>query len=182
MHLKRSNSNLSLRPRRSFTDVSSPATLQHQDEEETTDQQRLLSKEEATVLSGFDDWDDGDGDPDHQGHYRQTDMRSVWRFIMIGACIGFGFLIFKVVVLKYGHSAESMKHHHGVEQLFDNGTALFGPTLILVSLDGFRNDYLQRGVTPHLAKLGRICFPFVFYTFCFLYIDSHACIALFIPV
>lgn len=28
------------------------------------------------------------------------------------------------------------------------------PPLFLVSLDGFRADYLQRNVTPHLAQLG----------------------------
>lgn len=100
----------------------------------------------------------------HYDHdHRDQDMRSVWRFIMIGACIGFGFLFFKIIVLKFGHSAESMKHHHGVEELYNNGTAQFGPTLILVSLDGFRNDYLQRGVTPHLDKLGTIRRPLSFF-------------------
>lgn len=32
-------------------------------------------------------------------------------------------------------------------------TAAPPPTLILVSIDGFRNDFLQRGLTPNLARL-----------------------------
>ncbi|KAJ1728326.1 hypothetical protein LPJ61_004091 [Coemansia biformis] len=39
--------------------------------------------------------------------------------------------------------------------LVSNGTHLFRPTLVLVSLDGFRADYLGRGLTPNLVRLGR---------------------------
>ncbi|CAG8594186.1 8460_t:CDS:2, partial [Paraglomus occultum] len=34
-----------------------------------------------------------------------------------------------------------------------NGTHGFNKTLIIVSLDGFRNDYLKRGLTPNIQKL-----------------------------
>ncbi|KAL1955923.1 hypothetical protein VTO42DRAFT_7996 [Malbranchea cinnamomea] len=34
--------------------------------------------------------------------------------------------------------------------LFSNGTSLFAPTTILISLDGFRADFLTRGLTPTL--------------------------------
>ncbi len=34
--------------------------------------------------------------------------------------------------------------------LLSNGTATFAPTTILISLDGFRADFLQRGLTPTL--------------------------------
>ena len=37
--------------------------------------------------------------------------------------------------------------------LLSNGTAIFAPTTILISLDGFRADFLQRGITPTLNKL-----------------------------
>lgn len=33
-----------------------------------------------------------------------------------------------------------------------NGTSLFAPTTILISLDGFRADFLQRGLTPTLNR------------------------------
>lgn len=37
-----------------------------------------------------------------------------------------------------------------VQVMFNNGSALFAPTTILISLDGFRADFLQRGITPRL--------------------------------
>ncbi|KAJ2806826.1 hypothetical protein H4R21_000715 [Coemansia helicoidea] len=39
--------------------------------------------------------------------------------------------------------------------LASNGTHEFRSTLILVSLDGFRADYLGRGLSPNLVRLGR---------------------------
>ncbi|KAI8324475.1 Phosphodiest-domain-containing protein [Martensiomyces pterosporus] len=60
------------------------------------------------------------------------------------------------------HRHHSNNHHHQQqqierkgEQLSSNGTHWFRPTLILVSLDGFRPDYLDRGITPALLRLGR---------------------------
>ena len=37
---------------------------------------------------------------------------------------------------------------------FYNGTDYFDTTVIYLSLDGFRNDYLDRKVTPHLDAIG----------------------------
>lgn len=39
------------------------------------------------------------------------------------------------------------------QPLLSNGTALFAPTTILISLDGFRADFLDRGLTPALNSL-----------------------------
>jgi predicted AlkP superfamily pyrophosphatase or phosphodiesterase len=36
--------------------------------------------------------------------------------------------------------------------LLSNGTTLFAPTTILISLDGFRADFLNRGLTPTLSR------------------------------
>ncbi|PIA18824.1 type I phosphodiesterase/nucleotide pyrophosphatase/phosphate transferase, partial [Coemansia reversa NRRL 1564] len=36
-----------------------------------------------------------------------------------------------------------------------NGTHMFQPTLILVSIDGFRPDYMDRGITPNLQHIGQ---------------------------
>ncbi|KAJ2743369.1 hypothetical protein GGI20_003805 [Coemansia sp. BCRC 34301] len=53
------------------------------------------------------------------------------------------------------------KHHPADTQdqansrLVSNGTHWFQPTLILISLDGFRADYLDRGITPELLRIGR---------------------------
>ncbi|KAJ2901087.1 hypothetical protein IWW38_000052 [Coemansia aciculifera] len=51
------------------------------------------------------------------------------------------------------HSAEP--HSQGNSRLLSNGTHWFEPTIILVSLDGFRADYLDRGITPELLRIGR---------------------------
>ncbi|KAG1256920.1 hypothetical protein G6F68_009552 [Rhizopus microsporus] len=40
-------------------------------------------------------------------------------------------------------------------QLFFNGTTYFDTTVILLSLDGFRNDYLDRKVTPNIENIGK---------------------------
>lgn len=40
-------------------------------------------------------------------------------------------------------------------QALSNGTHLFAPTTILISLDGFRADFLHRNLTPHLSSLIR---------------------------
>jgi len=37
-------------------------------------------------------------------------------------------------------------------ELFSNGTSTFAPTTILISLDGFRADFLHRGITPTLNQ------------------------------
>jgi predicted AlkP superfamily pyrophosphatase or phosphodiesterase len=42
----------------------------------------------------------------------------------------------------------------GAEKLYHNGTDYFASTVVLISLDGFRPDYLNRGVTPHLRRFG----------------------------
>ncbi|KAJ1844148.1 hypothetical protein LPJ73_005258, partial [Coemansia sp. RSA 2703] len=39
--------------------------------------------------------------------------------------------------------------------LLSNGTHMFRPTVILVSIDGFRADYLDRGISPSLVHLGK---------------------------
>jgi hypothetical protein len=40
-------------------------------------------------------------------------------------------------------------------QAISNGSSLFLPTTILISLDGFRADYMQRGLTQGLNTLFR---------------------------
>ncbi|KAJ2359123.1 hypothetical protein GGF43_000289 [Coemansia sp. RSA 2618] len=51
------------------------------------------------------------------------------------------------------HRPANAHAHDG--QLLSNGTHMFRPTLVLVSLDGFRADYLDRGLTPNLLNIGK---------------------------
>jgi predicted AlkP superfamily pyrophosphatase or phosphodiesterase len=46
-------------------------------------------------------------------------------------------------------------HERGAEKLYYNGTDYFASTVILISLDGFRPDYLNRGITPHMRQFGK---------------------------
>ncbi|CAO3610014.1 unnamed protein product [Cunninghamella blakesleeana] len=46
----------------------------------------------------------------------------------------------------------STRPYDKIDKSYYNGTHYYGPTVILISLDGFRNDYLQRGVTPNLLN------------------------------
>lgn len=69
-----------------------------------------------------------------------------WLFIHSLIAIGFAILVLASWKLSKGRkSAKSSKLH-----LLSNGTALFAPTTIIISLDGFRADFLQRGITPRL--------------------------------
>ncbi|KAJ1813007.1 hypothetical protein LPJ56_005311, partial [Coemansia sp. RSA 2599] len=52
-------------------------------------------------------------------------------------------------------TAEGLAEHSDAQQLIWNGTHWFRPTLILVSLDGFRADYLERGISPSLVRIGK---------------------------
>ncbi|KAF1731150.1 putative pyrophosphatase/phosphodiesterase [Beauveria bassiana] len=75
--------------------------------------------------------------------------RSWRRWLLIHALIAIGFTILVLVAWKLTKA----KKHGGaaVEDRFvSNGTALFGPTTLVVSLDGFRADFLSRGLTPNL--------------------------------
>ncbi|KAK4052450.1 hypothetical protein OIV83_002252 [Microbotryomycetes sp. JL201] len=54
-----------------------------------------------------------------------------------------------------GGAKDAEKHLQDTSNLRWNGTHWFEPTVILVSLDGVRPDYLEQGVTPHLSEIGR---------------------------
>lgn len=68
-----------------------------------------------------------------------------WLPIIIGMVVLFG-------ILAYGAVRASKPTRSGI-QSFSNGTHTFKPTTIVISLDGFRADFLQRGLTPSLTAL-----------------------------
>jgi hypothetical protein len=43
----------------------------------------------------------------------------------------------------------------GSDTLYSNGTHEFKKTVLMVSIDGLRADYLDRGLTPHLLNISR---------------------------
>jgi predicted AlkP superfamily pyrophosphatase or phosphodiesterase len=77
--------------------------------------------------------------------------RTWWRWIFIYALIAVGFAMLVLIAWKM-----SKKHRHVFStpkkhEFLSNGTALFAPTTIIISLDGFRADFLERGLTPRLS-------------------------------
>ncbi|KAI1360348.1 alkaline-phosphatase-like protein [Xylaria arbuscula] len=67
-----------------------------------------------------------------------------WIFIYTTIAVAFTFL----VLLAWKVSVD--KKRSMSTQLKSNGTALFAPTTLIISLDGFRADFLTRGLTPRL--------------------------------
>ncbi|KAI0439631.1 alkaline-phosphatase-like protein [Xylaria telfairii] len=67
-----------------------------------------------------------------------------WLFIYTIVAIAFAML----VLLAWKLSVD--KKRSMATQLKSNGTALFAPTTLIISLDGFRADFLTRGLTPRL--------------------------------
>lgn len=73
--------------------------------------------------------------------------RGRWqKWVFLHLLIGVGFTILVLVAWRLSLNRKILP----VQSMFNNGTALFAPTTILISLDGFRADFLQRGITPRL--------------------------------
>lgn len=79
--------------------------------------------------------------------------RSWRRWVLIHSLIAIGFAILVLMAWKL---SKNKKHVVSPKQDYvSNGTALFAPTTIIISLDGFRADFLQRDITPRLNALVR---------------------------
>ncbi|KAI8294425.1 putative pyrophosphatase/phosphodiesterase [Colletotrichum sp. SAR11_240] len=77
----------------------------------------------------------------------KTEKRRSWRrSLFIYGMISVGFAILVLVAWKLSMNRNSARQ----AEFVSNGTALFAPTTIIISLDGFRADFLQRGLTPRL--------------------------------
>ncbi|KZO93653.1 Phosphodiest-domain-containing protein [Calocera viscosa TUFC12733] len=84
-------------------------------------------------------------------------LRSLLR--TAGICIAvivFGLCAGKAVSALYKISPPSKGTGKGdADVLLSNGTHQFKSTVIMVSLDGLRADYVDRGITPHLLEISR---------------------------
>jgi hypothetical protein len=69
----------------------------------------------------------------------------MWCFIHLLIAVGFS-----ILVLVSWRLSLRRRNRSPTQELMSNGTALFAPTTILISLDGFRADFLKRGITPNL--------------------------------
>ncbi|KAH7316599.1 alkaline-phosphatase-like protein [Stachybotrys elegans] len=79
----------------------------------------------------------------------QSKRGRTWRrWLLIHTLIAIGFAILVLVAWKLSKNRRAAAS--ATQEYVSNGTALFAPTTIILSLDGFRADFLQRGLTPRL--------------------------------
>ncbi|ROT37615.1 Phosphodiest-domain-containing protein [Sodiomyces alkalinus F11] len=76
--------------------------------------------------------------------------RNCRRWVFLHTLVAVGFAILVLVAWKLSLNNNSAKTKTKLPDLVSNGTALFAPTTIIISLDGFRADFLQRELTPRL--------------------------------
>ncbi|KYG43388.1 hypothetical protein M433DRAFT_71773 [Acidomyces richmondensis BFW] len=90
-----------------------------------------------------------------QARQRQSKRSRLFKFAMIHVVIIIAFL----AALYGAWLASNSKHHtrgtRYVPQQLSNGSHIFAPTTILISLDGFRADFLHRNLTPTLSEFVR---------------------------
>ncbi len=109
-------------------------------------------KDGSTTGDSSDRDDSDEMDRRHLGMMAQENVqrrRSWRRWLLIHALIAIGFTILVLVAWKL---SKAKKHNGAIvkDRFVSNGTALFGPTTLVISLDGFRADFLSRGLTPRL--------------------------------
>ncbi|KAG2151565.1 nucleotide pyrophosphatase [Suillus bovinus] len=107
----------------------------------------------------------------------------------IGFSILLSFILTTTLFELYPHTRYDTKT--GKDLLHSNGTHEFKKTVLMVSIDGFRADYLDRGLTPHLLDISRegvrakymkpvfptLTFPNHWSLMTGLYAESHGIIA-----
>ncbi|EPE03931.1 ectonucleotide pyrophosphatase phosphodiesterase 1 [Ophiostoma piceae UAMH 11346] len=116
--------------------------------------------------SDRDDQEDGDGllgESRSQGQSRQGQSWrkrngfTCGRWALLYSLISVAFVLlvlgaWKMTLVKKAQQKEQESHKAvgGIKTLVSNGTALFAPTTLIISLDGFRADFVNRGLTPRL--------------------------------
>ena len=95
---------------------------------------------DASSQSSSDFEDDEDEKATYPAPAKKRRLFGIF-LIIFGLFIAFGFLAFRV-------SNKRASRLNPQDTRFSNGTHSFRPTTILISLDGFRADFLNRGLTP----------------------------------
>jgi predicted AlkP superfamily pyrophosphatase or phosphodiesterase len=119
------------------------------------DGELMYEMEEGGMKDGSSTGDSSDRDDSGELDRRRlnavadakAERSRTWRrtlFIYVTIIVGFVILVLAAWRLSLEHRATS------VEGYISNGSALFAPTTLIISLDGFRADFLNRGLTPRL--------------------------------
>jgi predicted AlkP superfamily pyrophosphatase or phosphodiesterase len=86
------------------------------------------------------------------GEERRSRKGGWTRWLFVHTLIAIAFAILVLLAWKLSMRKRSLANH---QDYVSNGTALFAPTTIIISLDGFRADFLNRGLTPRLNAFVR---------------------------
>ncbi|KAG2218375.1 hypothetical protein INT45_013326 [Circinella minor] len=73
----------------------------------------------------------------------------IWRYTLLAIFLAMFLIMFKIVLVIIVHS-EMIER--GPDRVLFNGTEYFDPLVVLVSLDGFQENYLHRNITPNLVQ------------------------------
>lgn len=87
----------------------------------------------------------------HLADVKRLRKRDRRRWIWIYFSIAAAFALLAFAAWKLSARSAAFK----AQPLVSNGTALFAPTTIIISLDGFRADFLHRNITPRLSAFVR---------------------------
>ncbi|OBZ83013.1 hypothetical protein A0J61_08934 [Choanephora cucurbitarum] len=151
--LHHSDSSLSLRTRK--------ANQEHKPPTESTAKKSYVVDERvfASDLASADEFEENDnllsnsevidmGDIYHPSHKDKKPSRPYSMAVVWQICFFMVVLVFLAFM-----GMEGTRRFKINRKAFYNGTDYFDTTVIYLSLDGFRNDYLDRKVTPHLDAI-----------------------------
>ncbi|KAK3935681.1 alkaline-phosphatase-like protein [Diplogelasinospora grovesii] len=133
------------------------------DAEHGEDGELMYEMEEGGMKEGSSTGESSDRDDsdevDRRGLLSLADAKAKrsrnWRrWLLIHAMIAVAFAILVLLAWKLS-MGRTRRNGHGQQRLLSNGTAMFAPTTILISLDGFRADFLTRDITPRLSAFIR---------------------------
>ncbi|KUL89688.1 hypothetical protein ZTR_00478 [Talaromyces verruculosus] len=148
--------------RRIFSPTSGPVRIGKRDRSRRRERKRSIQgkpHQEGDLMfemeEGFRDFSDDDSiDSFNLGEKDVDDWQDKppKRGLCVRLTLVFSAIFVLFLILLLGAYKASKDTHTTRRDLLSNGTALFAPTTIVVSLDGFRADFLNRGLSPTLSK------------------------------
>ncbi|KAE8552343.1 hypothetical protein EYB25_006237 [Talaromyces marneffei] len=151
--------------RRIFSPTSGPVRIGKRDHSRRRERKRSIQgkpHQEGDLMfemeEGFRDFSDDDSIDSFNLDEKDVDEwqdKPPKRGLCVRLTLVFSAIIVLFLILLLG-AYKASKDTHATKKinpdLLSNGTALFAPTTIVVSLDGFRADFLNRGLSPTLSK------------------------------
>ncbi|EIW74717.1 Phosphodiest-domain-containing protein [Coniophora puteana RWD-64-598 SS2] len=124
----------------------------------------LLSDDKLSQDFKFEFSDDSDRVQDIENQQRPVTPRRCpykWKGILAATLAGLSLVFLSGCIHKHASSSCTREQPcpqaatSNAGKLFNNGTHDFKRTVVMVSIDGLRADYLDRGFTPHLLDISK---------------------------